>query len=175
MAEKCGVRIETRRSLLEPGPHAEYEADEFLRHHGLTRHGFIAASPMSDKGRHWSHSNLSKLTHQLELPTIVFSKKTDPEIPGTIPCFDKSFEVIATLIAWSCFYAGSDSGISWLATTTSTPMAVFMDPVRRGQYNVGFRDVLGDEKIDIQEWSIHTGLETVLGHVNAKILITTAR
>jgi hypothetical protein len=114
---------------------------------------------------------LTRLAQNVDLPTIVFSKRTDPEIPGAIPCYAKSYEVIAALIGWSCFYAGSDSGISWLATTTDTPMAVFIDPLRANQFTVGFRDVLKRDKDNIQEWSIHTGLEAVLDQVRASVLI----
>jgi hypothetical protein len=171
MAQKCSVRIGGHQSRLEPQRDAIAEAEDFLTRHGLTRNGFVTASHVSDAGRHWSHSNLTKLVQNTDMPTIVFSRRSDPEIPGAIPCFEKPCEVIAALIAWSCFYVGSDSGISWLATTTETPMAVFVDPVRANQLNVGFRDVLQREKINIQEWSIHTGLEAVLEHLRGKILI----
>jgi hypothetical protein len=171
MAQKCGVRIGSHQSRLEPGRDALLEAEEFLQQHGLSRHAFVTASHVSDAGRHWSHSNLTRLVQHIDLPTVVFSRRSDAEIPGAIPCFEKPSEVVAALIGWSGLYVGSDSGMSWLATSTDTPMAVFVDPVRANQLNIGFRNVLRREKTNIQEWSIHTGLETVLEHVRSTILI----
>src|SRR5207247_4857059 len=96
---------------------------------------------------------------------------TDPEIPGTIGCPEKSFQVITALIRWSSFYLGQDSGISWLATTTNTPMAVFMDTADANRVSVGFHTVLRDEKKDIQEWDIYTSLQTVLERIQSTAAI----
>ena len=91
-----------------------------------------------------------------------------------IPCLDKPFQVVAALIRWSCFYLGPDSGISWLATTTNTPMAVIVDLLQQNPSNTGFRDVLRGEKDDIQEWDIYTSLQTVLAHIESKLPLDVA-
>ena len=168
MAQKCGVEVETHQSWLEPSGEALREAEEFLRQNALARGAFITASHGSSHGRHWPNSNLMQLALQLEIPTVVFSATADPEIPGTIQCRDKPFQVIAALIRWSCFYAGPDSGISWLATTTDTPMTVFLDPLRQSQLNIGVRGVLAGEKSNVQEFDIYTSLQTVLDHIEEK-------
>ena len=172
MAVKCGVQLETHKSWLEPGPAAVSEAEQFLREFGLIRGAFITAAHVAGTNRHWPHSNLIKLADQIEMPVVVFGKKSDPELPGTIACFDRPFPVMAKLIEWSCCYIGPESGISWIATTTHTPMAVFMDPLRT-EFNAGYSAVLREEKNDIQEWSIYTPLQTVLEHVRSKVLIET--
>ncbi len=169
MAEKCGVPLETHRSWLEPGADALFEAEEFMRQHGLTRNGFLTASHVSEEGRHWPQSNLMNLARHVDVPVVVFGKNTGPEIPDTICCFDKPFEVVAALIRWSSYYVGSDSGISWLATTTDTPMAVFVDGVRANRFPIGYRSVLRGEKENIQEWDIHTSLDTVLDHIGGSV------
>src|SRR5207248_2540433 len=79
------------------------------------------------------------------------------------------FQVIAAMIRWSCFYLGSESGMSWLATTTGTPMAVFIDPDCRNRLDSGLSGVLRGEKYDIQEWDIYTGLQTVLAHLESRL------
>jgi glycosyltransferase involved in cell wall biosynthesis len=175
MAKKCGVDLETHQSWLEPSADALFEAEEFLRQTGLARGAFITASNVSSHSRHWPNSNLMKLAQAIDLPTVVFSKKGEPEIPGTIPCLEKPFQVIAALIRWSCLYLGPDSGISWLATTTNSPMAVFLDPVRQDRLNNGFRNVLSGEKNDVQEWDIYTSLQTVLEHVESSVKLTPPR
>ncbi len=169
MARKCGVKLETRRTWLQPSAKAIFEAEEFLRQYGLTRGTFLTASLSDGKGRHWPNSNLMKLAQQLDTPTIVFGKRSDPEIPGTIACIEKPFQVIATLICWSYFYLGPASGISWLATTTDTPMAVIFDPLHQDPTKSDFREALRGERDDIQEWDIYTGLQTVLTHVESKL------
>jgi hypothetical protein len=168
MAQKCGVEVETHQSWLEPSEDAIFEAEEFLRRNGLERGAFITASHGSSDGRHWPNSNLMQLAQQIEVPTVIFSTKAHPEIPGTIQCLEKPLQVIAALIRWSCFYVGPDSGISWLATTTDTPMTVFLDPLDQGQLNIGVRDVLAHEKSNVQEYDIYTSLPTVLDHIENK-------
>jgi TolA-binding protein len=167
MAKKCGVTLETRRAWLDPDADAIFEAGEFLRQYGLTRSGFIAAWLGDGTTRHWPNSNLTKLAQTLDTPTIVFRRKSDPDIPGTIACIDKSYPVVAALIRWSRFYLGPPAGISWLATTTETPMGVFLDPSSHTSIKWGFRDALRGEKTNIQEWDIYTSLPTVLAYVES--------
>ena len=171
MALKCGVQVETHRSRLEPGRDALFEAEAFLTQYGLSRSGFLTASHMGVSSRHWPHTNLMKLAQEIDIPTIVFGEKADPQIPGAVSCFGKPFEVVAALIRWSSFYLGPDCGISWIATTTDTPMGVFMDPMRPGRLNLGFRDVLRGEKDDIEEWGIYTSPETIAQHVRSTVLV----
>ena len=165
MAGKCGVELESHRAWLEPGPEALFEAERFLAEYGLSRKQFISASHVGISSRYWPHSCLATAINELEVPVVLFGAKDDPIIPGTIPCFGKSLRMVAALIRWSAFYAGPDSGVSWIATTTNTPMGVFMDPARQRRFNVGFRDVLQNDKEDIQEWDINTRPDAVISHI----------
>ena len=167
MASKCGVEVDGYRARIEPSGGARIEAEEFLRQHGLLKGAFVTSSQGDGKGRHWPNSNLTKLAAQVKMPMVVFGKKMHPEIPGTIPCIDKPFQVIAAIIHWSCFYLGPDSGMSWLAAATDTPMAVFVDPVQQNEAEAGLRDTLRGERNDVQEWDIYTNLQTVLAHVES--------
>jgi ADP-heptose:LPS heptosyltransferase len=169
MAQKCGVELESHRAWLEPGPEALFEAEAFLHHHGLTRKRFLTASHVGISSRYWPHSHLARTIAHLDIPTVVFGAKDDPAVEGTIPCFGKSFRMVAALIRWSAFYLGPDSGVSWIATTTNTPMGVFMDPVRRKRFNVGFQHVLRNDKEDIQEWDISTHPDVVIDHIKSSI------
>ncbi len=173
MAQKCKTQIETHRSWLEPNSQARSEAEAFLRHHHLKPGSFLTASHNNASNRHWPNSNLMKLAKQTGIPTIVFKAKTDPDIPGTISCPERPAQVIASLIASSSYYLGPDSGISWLATTTNTPMMVFLDPYRQTHASSGFRQVLRGEKNDIEEWDIYTSLQTVMGHIESKLVVGT--
>jgi ADP-heptose:LPS heptosyltransferase len=165
MARKCGVALETHRAWLEPDADAIFEAEELLRQWGLTRGTFVTASHGDGQARHWPNSNLMKLAKQLDVPLIVFGSRKDPEIPGTISCMDKPFQVIAALIRWSCFYLGPRCGTSWLATTTDTPMSVILDPIAQNSIGSSFREALRGEKDNIREWDIYTSLQTVLAHI----------
>lgn len=169
MARKCGVRLETHKTRLEPGSDALFEAEEFIKDNHLTRGGFITASCETDGGRHWPRSNVMKLAQQGGVPVVVFMKRGDPIIPGTMACIDKPYDVVAALIGRSGFYLGANSGISWLATTTDTPMAVFLDPAGPSRIQAGFRDVLGKEKTDIEEFDIYTSIPAALEHIERKI------
>jgi hypothetical protein len=171
IAKKCGVEIKTRRARIHHDATAVAAAEEILREHGIKKNGFIAASMGDGEGRHWPNSNLTKLAQYADLPIIVFGRKGDPEISGTVGCFDKSVEVIAVLMSWSCFYLGPASGTSWLATSTETPMGVFFDPQENRHPNNQFQDSLRGEKNDIVEWSIFTNLRTVLDHVESTVLL----
>ncbi len=169
MAAKCGVDLESHRAWLEPGPEAIFEAEKFLNDFGLSRKRFITASHVGVSSRYWPHPFMARAINELEVPTVLFGAKDDPIIPGTIPCFGKSLLMVAALIRWSTFYFGPDSGASWIATTTDTPMGVFMDPERQRRFNVGFRDVLRNDKEDIQEWDINTHPDAVISHIKNSI------
>jgi hypothetical protein len=106
-----------------------------------------------------------KVAQEAQIPMVVFGAPSDPQIPGTISCFGQPFRMVAALIDWSTFYIGPDSGVSWIATTTDTPMGVFMDPQQKRRFNVGFRDVLRGEKDNIEEWEIHTSPDVVISHI----------
>ena len=166
MAKKCAVDIEAHRSRLKPGPDAVSEAEEFLRQFGLTRKSFITASRSDGEGRHWPNSNLIAVAQQIDIPTVLFGRKGEPEIPASIACLDKPLDVIALLIGWSCFYLGLDYGVSWLATTTDTPMAIFFYP-RGHDRRRGLRDVLRGEKDSIREFDIYTNVDRVLGYIES--------
>ena len=168
IATKCGVNIERRRPQIVPDAEAIFEAEEFLREHRTQRNSFIAAWTGDDEGRHWPNSNLTKLAQQTHLPIVVFGKKGDIEIPGTISCQDKPLNVINVLIRSSVFYLGPAYGTSWLAAATDTPMAVFFDPHESGS-QTSFRNLLGREKNNISEWSIYTNVRAVLEHIESEM------
>ncbi len=170
IAKKCRVHPEKRRARLKPGVDAVSAAEGLMRDHGLTKKAFLTATHGDHGLRHWPNSNLMKLAKQTDLPCVVFSKNGDPEIPGTIACIDTPLDVIAVLISWSCFYLGPAYGISWLATTTETPMAVFFDPREYDNQRSGFDNVLRGEKPNILEWDIYTNFQTVLEQIESKTL-----
>jgi hypothetical protein len=170
MALKCGVKLKSHIARVEPSPNARLEAEEFLRVHNLSKGSFITACISGEGSRHWPNSNLMKLAQQIGIPIINFIAKGDIAIPGTIPCLDKSFQVIAALIGWSCCYIGGESGISWLAATTGASIAVFYDPIRRrGRQNAGFGEILRAAKKDITEWDIYTNVPAVLEVIESKL------
>ena len=166
MANKCGVRIEKRRTRLQLATDALCEAEKFMRQNKLSRSAFITAYQGDGKKTHWPNSNLAKLGQQLEMPVVVFGAEGSTDIPGTISCTSKAFPLIAALIHCSCFYLGHESGVSWLATASDTPMALFAD---HQTSRTGIRNLLRGEKDDIQQWDIYTRLETVVEHIQSMI------
>lgn len=173
MAQKCGVELDGRQPLLDPGADAFLQAEEFIRKHGLHRKAFLSASHVGKSNRYWPHSSLMKVVHETGLPTVVFGAAYDPHVPGTISCFGHSLRMVAALIRWSTFYVGPDSGVSWIAATTDTPMGVFLDPQQKRRFNTGFRNVLRGEKDDIEEWDIHTTPDAVISTILGTALVRT--
>jgi glycosyltransferase involved in cell wall biosynthesis/ADP-heptose:LPS heptosyltransferase len=172
IAKKCQVNIDTHQSRFRPGANAVAEAEKFLRQHRLKRNGFITASRGDGEARHWPSSNLLKLAQQTDLRTVVFGKKGDQDISRTIPCLDVPLEVMAVLIGWSRFFLGPAYGVSWLATMTDTPMAVFFDPQDYNSHSSGFHQVLRAAKNDVQEWNIYTNFQTVFEHIESSTLVS---
>jgi TolA-binding protein len=164
IARKCAVDLTMRRLEIQATQDSIGQAEEFLKEHGLARGGFFTAAQGDADGRHWPNSNLMKLSQQAALPIVVFRKKEDSEILSTIGCIDKPLEVIALIIAWSCFYIGPAYGVSWMATTTDTPMGVFFDPQDESSRRRDF-----SETKQIEEWSIYTSLRTVLDHIESAV------
>jgi Glycosyl transferase family 2 len=169
MALKCGVRLKDHTARLEPSPDAQREAEEFLRAHDLTKGAFITACISGGGARHWPRTNLMKLAQQIGLPVVTFTRKSDTAVPGTVPCLEKPYETIAALISRSCCFVGGESGISWLAATTDTPMAVFYDPLNRTRMNTGFSEPLRARSKDIKEWDLYTSVPGVLEFIESKV------
>lgn len=173
MALKCGVRLNSHTTRLEPSLDAQREAEEFLRTHDLTRGPFITACISGDGARHWPRTNLMKLAQQIGIPVVTFTRKSDTAVPATVPCLAKPSQVIAALISRSCCYVGGESGISWLAATTNTPIAILYDPLNRTRPNAGFSGLLLAEKKDIREWDLYTSVPSVLEFIESKVPVAT--
>jgi TolA-binding protein len=171
IAKKCGVAAEPTRPRLHLSHGTESDADAFLRQNRLTRDAFITASPGSAEGRHWPNSNLMKLAQQLDLPVLVLGQDRQTEIPDTIAGPGRPTELVAALISCSSFYIGPAYGMSWIATLTGTPMAVFFDPKNHNLRSDGFAAALRGNEETIRTWDIYTNVETVLDHIESKIFI----
>jgi glycosyltransferase involved in cell wall biosynthesis len=169
MALKCGVRLKNHTVSLEPSLEAQREAEEFLRAHDLKRGAFVTACVSSTEARHWPRTNLMKLSQQIGAPVVTFTRKSDTAVTGTVPCLEKPYPVIAALIGQSCCYVGGESGISWLAATTETPMAIFYDPLNRTRPSIGFSELLRAENKEIKEWDLYTSVPSVLEFVESKV------
>jgi ADP-heptose:LPS heptosyltransferase len=169
MAQKCGVKLDSRKPWLEPGPAALQEAEAFVKQYGLTQKGFLTIYHAGDLQRHWPCHNLHKLATAIGLPVVVIGEAGEVAIAGTIPCIGRSYRVVAALIRWSAFYLGPDFGISWIASTTGTPMGIFTNSANEVRTRPGFVEILYQEKEDITEWKPETSTETVIEQVAARV------
>jgi glycosyltransferase involved in cell wall biosynthesis len=165
MAGKCEVPLSRRQAILRTAPWAEGEARSFVADHGLRPGRFLAVSHMSITSRPWPHANFEALLRRLDAPVVVFGGLDDPPMPGALSCFGRAFPVVAALIGLAGCFIGPDSGITWLATTTSTPVGVFMDPHRRRLANVGMKAALAGDREWIEEWDISVTPEDVVPFV----------
>jgi hypothetical protein len=172
IARKCRVELKTRRPKFTPTAETLSHAEEFMRKHGLRRNAFITTAHGDIEKRRWPLSNLTKFVQNVDLSTVLFARKGDPQVPNTVTSFETPLELMTVLIEWSRFYLGPANGPSWLATMTDTPMAVFFDPRQEAPRN-SFSEMLRGEKKDIQEWTIFTNLQTVLDHVEYTVSQTT--
>jgi len=165
MAKKCGVKLDSRRAWLEPGPAALLEAESFLAQFGLPRKAYLTVYHAGEMRRLWPSHNLHKLATAIGLPVVVIGESGEFAIAGTIPCFGRSPRVLAALIRWSAFYLVPDFGISWIASTTSTSMGVYIDSTQAPLPHGGFVDMLSQEKEDVVEWTSQTNTETIVEHI----------
>jgi tetratricopeptide (TPR) repeat protein len=163
IAKKCGVAIDSRATSIQYRLDAQFEAEEFLRKHNLSKNAYITAWRGDSDVRHWPNSNLTKLAINAKLPVVVFGKKGEAAMPRTIACTDQPLEVIAVLISWSSFYLGPSYGASWLATATGTPLGLFYDPKEP-------HTRIDIPRSDIQEWTIYTNLSTVLDYLDQVVV-----
>jgi len=172
MAEKCGVKLDSRKAWLEPGPSALLEAEAFLKQFGLTRNNFLTIYYAGELQRHWPCHNLHKLATAIGLPVVVVGETGEAAIAGTIPCFGRSYRVVAALIRWSAFYLGPDFGMSWIASTTGTPMGIFTNSANDFRTHPGFVEILYQENEDITEWKSEVRTESVIEHIASKLQLS---
>jgi TolA-binding protein len=170
IAKKCGVDAETRRPQMQIDARVAAEAEQFLKEHGLRPGGFVTVSDGGGTGRHWPNSNVMLLAEQIDLPVVVLGKMGGEAVPGTIPCEDKSLDVMAEIISRSGFYLGPAHGTSWLAIPTDTPMGLFFDPQGSQNDPDAFRYWRLEGTSDLRLWSIYTNLRAVVDHIEAGIL-----
>jgi len=170
MAQKCGVTLDSRKPWLEPGPAALLEAESFLKQYGLSRKRYLTVFHAGELQRQWPCHNLHKLAKSIGLPVVVIGDAGDAPIAGTISCPGRSPRMAAALIRWSAFYLGPDFGMSWIASTTGTPMGVFTDSAARPQTRPGFVDVLAQEREDMVEWDSQTSEQAVIEYIASKVV-----
>jgi hypothetical protein len=169
MAKKCGVKLDSRRAWLEPGPAALLEAESFLTHCALTRKAYLTVYHAGGMRRFWPSHNLHKLATAIGLPVVVIGEAGEFATAGTIPCFGKSPRVVAALIRWSAFYLGPDFGVSWIASTAGTPMGLFTDSTSEPSTHAGLGEILRQEKEDVIEWNSHTNADSIIEHITSKV------
>jgi len=169
MAQKCGVRLDSRKPWLEPGPAALLEAESFLTEFGLRRKGYLTIFHTGEVRRKWPCHTLHKLAAAIGLPVVVIGNTGEFATAGTIPCFGRPARVVAALIRWSSFYLGPEDGVSWIASTTSTPMGIFSNSTKNLQNHASFVEILCGEKEDVTEWNAQTSAESVIEYIASKI------
>jgi ADP-heptose:LPS heptosyltransferase len=170
MAKKCGVKLDSRKAWLEPGPAALLEAESFLSHCALSRKGYLVICHAGELRRLWPSHNLHKLATAIGLPVVVIGDAGEFATAGTIPCFGRSPRVVAALIRWSAFYMGPDFGASWIASTTGTPLGIFTNSTKEPGAHGGFVEILSPETEDLIEWTSETSTESIIEHVASKVL-----
>jgi glycosyltransferase involved in cell wall biosynthesis len=162
MAKKCGVKLESRKAWLEPGTAALLEAESLLTQFALSRKAYLTIYHEGEMRRRWPSHNLHKLATAVGLPVVVIGETGEFATAGTIPCFGRSPRVVAALIRWSAFYMGPDFGVSWIASTTGTPMGIFIDSTREPRAHLSFVEILIREKEDVVEWNSQASTESVI-------------
>ena len=169
MARKCSVRLDSRKPWLEPGPAALLEAEAFLKQYGLARKNFLTVYHAGELQRHWPCHNLHKLATAIGLPVVVIGESGEAPIAGTIPCIGRSYRLVAALIQWSAYFLGPDFGVSWIASTTGTPMGIFTNSANDFRARPGFVEILDRERECMTEWDPQTSAESVIEHIAARV------
>jgi hypothetical protein len=169
MSRKCGVKLDSRTPWLEPGPAALLEAESYMNQFKLSRKGFLTIYHAGEVRRLWPCHTLHKLATSIGLAVVVIGDAGEFAVAGTIPCIGRSARVVAALIRWSAFYVGPDFGVSWIASTTDTPMGIFIDSRKTPGIHASLVDILSAEKEDVTEWNSQTSPESVIEHIALKV------
>jgi len=169
MAQKCHVALNSHRVRLIAGSAAQIEAESFLKECGLAGNTFLTVFYEGEIRRLWPVHNLHKLAASAGVPVVVIGRAGENAIAGTIPCFGRSHRVLAAIIEMSAFFLGPDFGVSWLATTTNTPMGVFVSSGKNNRLRPSLTDLLGKERANLVEWAPHISDEKVVHHISTTI------
>jgi hypothetical protein len=145
------------------------EAESFLTHCGLSLKSYLTIYHAGEMRRVWPSHNLHRLATAIGLPIVVIGEAGEFATAGTIPCFGRA-RAVAALIRWSAFFMGPDFGVSWIASTTGTPMGVFVDSRKEPETHAGFVEILSQEKEDVVEWNSKTKTESIIEHIASKLL-----
>jgi len=112
---------------------------------------------------------MHKLATEIGLPVVVIGEAGEAAIAGTIPCIGRSYRLVAALIRWSAYYLGPDFGMSWIASTTGTPMGIFTNSANDFRARPGFVEILDQERECMTEWDPQTSTESVIEHIAARV------
>ena len=168
MAEKCGVHVSSRAPEITIEPEIRKEADILWKKHGLSNKKVIAIACTALSCRPWPQERFTELSRKLSkktgTTTLHIGGDDAPSLPGSIDFRCLPIKTGIELIQRCDLFIGCDSGPTWMASCTDTPIIVFIDPERQKDYNVGFAHVMKDK--DITELSIGTTVEEAEKAVN---------
>ena len=164
MARKCGVTLTSRAPEVDIDEVTKAAVDDFWRENSLHGKKVIAIACTALSCGAWPLENFIRLAKELlatgDVALVQLGGDKDTPLPGALNCRNLPLKRGIETISRCDLYIGCDSGPSWMASCTSTPMIVFMDAERRRRYNVGFKCVMPEK--DISELPIEVPVNQVL-------------
>ena len=156
MARKCGVEVSSRAPEVTIGPQSREDVNSLWKKHGLAGKTVIAMACSALSCKPWPRNNFEEIAWTLgrlkNTALLHIGSGEDAPLPGAIDCRDIPFSTSIEIIRQCDLFIGCDSGPTWMASCTDTPIIVFMDSERQKHYNVGFKCVMPEK--DITELSV---------------------
>lgn len=160
MAMKCNVSLVDRKLEIEIDDATRKRVDDIFKKEKLRDGKAVAVSCKTLSCENWPRVNYRRLAKELGTPIILIGGSDDEMIEGAIDCRGYPIKMGIEIIRRCALYVGGDTGPTWMACCTPTPIIVFIDPVRKAWVHVGFKKVV--PKNNIIELSILSNYGTVL-------------
>ena len=101
---------------------------DFLKRYNLQEKKFYVLGPHTGEHKNWGIKNYEalgkKLYDEFGYKCVIAGviNEKNPQIPESIPLLSCSLDMVATLISYSAFFIGNDSGITHLAACMDIPV-----------------------------------------------------
>jgi GT2 family glycosyltransferase/ADP-heptose:LPS heptosyltransferase len=177
MAWKCGVKVASRAPEVASDPATREAVETFWTGHALERQTTVAMACTALSCKPWPLERFKELAARLResarVATVHIGGEQDPPLPGAIDCRGMTIRRGMEIIRRCNLFIGCDSGPSWMASCTDTPMIVFMDMERQRSCPVGFADIMPEK--DITELPHDASVDEVMGMVLRRLKEARAR
>lgn len=147
MAAKCNVDLTDRSLEVAIDDVTRKSVDELFEKEKLHYGETVVFSCKTLSCKNWRLKNYQRLAKEIGTRVILIGGSDDEPIDGAVDCRGYPIKMGIEIIQRSALYVGGDTGPTWMACCTPTPVVVFTDPVRKAWVHVGFKQVVPKKNI----------------------------